>query len=60
MSDSEHAHIMLGMSLKDPVQFRYESFEDLGGDLDRAEVILRVKKLVKFVEKLIKDGEATG
>ncbi len=37
------------------VQFRYESFEDLGGDLDRAEVILQVAKLVEFVEKLIEN-----
>ena len=37
------------------VQFRYESFEDLGGGLDRAEVILQVAKLVEFVEKLIEN-----
>ena len=55
----EQFHLLIDLS-DFAVQFRYESFEDLGGDLDRAEVVLQVGKLVEFVEKLIKGVEAAG
>lgn len=39
------------------VQFRYDSFEDLGHDLDRQKVRDQVAKLVDHVEALLREAE---
>jgi len=39
------------------VQYRYESFEDLSDNLDRNDIIYKVKNLVKHVEEMIKNSQ---
>ena len=35
------------------VQYRYESFEELSGDLDRETVVKEVTHLIEHIEKLV-------
>jgi len=42
------------------VQFRYESFESLGGELDRDEVIRQVREIIEYIERLLGDVKTGG
>jgi HEPN domain-containing protein len=42
------------------VQFRYEIFDAVTGQLDRPEVIRQVTELLEHVERLLKEAEAAG
>jgi HEPN domain-containing protein len=56
---SEPFHRLVNLS-DFAVQFRYEIFDPISGQLERPEVIRQVTELLEHVERLLKEAETAG